>query len=380
MTSDAVLMERAAEMTGLSDFGQHDDFRTGLGFLLAALDGSDLPPEMQVLMHHAWVGSLATRLRLVESRRQQPEIATQEIEGPVAVIGLPRTGTSALVDLLAQDPAARAPLQWETVHLFPPANPETWSNDPRIVDFQRSLDQMMDAIPTLGALHTFGARLPDECNTFLALDFWSPNFTARMALPTYTEWLTVGRLEHPYLTHHWVLQHLQAHGPSGRWTLKSPFHAFAVAELIEEYPDVMLVQTHRDPIDLLPSMAGLYSTLRGHKPGDSGRKATGHELLTLWGTGLQRCLTARCDPAIDERVLDLSHRAMTKDPLGTLRTVYVRFDLPFTANAERCFTTWLDNPAQHKSSVAFSLDDFGLTSDEVEQAFGDYRERYGAFF
>jgi hypothetical protein len=71
---------------------------------------------------------------------------------------------------------------------------------------------------------------------------------------------------------------------------------------------------------------------------------------------------------------------MSKDPLATLHTVYERFDLPFTSEAERSFTTWLQNPAQHKSSVAFSLEDFGLTSDEVEQAFGDYRERYGAFF
>src|ERR1039458_10570605 len=124
MTSDAVLMERASEITGLSDFGDSDEFRTGLGFLLVSLGESDLPPESQALMHDAWVGSLATRLRLVELRQQRPEIAAQEIEGPVAVIGLPRTGTSALVDLLAQDPAARAPLQWETVHLFPPANPE----------------------------------------------------------------------------------------------------------------------------------------------------------------------------------------------------------------------------------------------------------------
>jgi hypothetical protein len=374
-------MERASQACGLEDFGDNDEFRVGLRVLLAAIEEVDLPLAVRDAFQTNWIISLETRLRLVQLRRDRPEIAAERIEGPLAVIGLPRTGTTALVDLLAQDPAARAPLQWEPVNLFPPANPDHWKDDPRIALVQSALDEAAISTPFVAlGLHTFGATLPDECNSFLALDFWSPNLTAPLALPAYTEWLRLGRLQHPYTTHRWVLQHLQAHGPAGRWTLKSPFHAFALSEFIAEYPDAMFVQTHRDPIELMPSMSGLYSTIRGENPGDPARNDTGQELLSLWGTGLQRCLAARRDPAVDARVFDVSQRAMIADPFGTLHSVYDHFGLEFSAEAERGARAWLEHPAQHMSSVKFTLADFGLDPDQVEVAFGGYRHRFGDFF
>lgn len=381
MTTDKNLMDRAEEECGLSDFGANQAFRPGLRVLLAALDDTDTPLQVRDALQASWVASLQTRLRLVQLRHDRPEIAEEPIEGPLAVIGLPRTGTTALVDLLAQDPAARAPLQWETANLFPPASRPHWQDDPRIAQTQAAFDAAAPVTPFVAmGLHSFGATLPDECNSFLALDFWSPNLTAPLALPAYTEWLRLGRLQRPYATHRWVLQHLQAHGPAGRWTLKSPFHAFALPEFLAEYPDAIFVQTHRDPIELVPSMAGLYATIRGQGPGHPGRHETGQELLSLWGTGLQRCLADRRDPLVDNRVLDISHRALTADPLETLRTVYEHFDLPFTTTAESAVKTWLDHPAQHTSTVKFTLADFGLDSDQVETAFRGYRQRFADLF
>jgi hypothetical protein len=381
MTKESALIDRAMDQCGLSDFGDNDEFRPGLRVLLAALDEAALPPDFRDGLEASWIGNLQTRLRLVQLRREQPEIAAESIEGPLAVIGLPRTGTTALVDLLAQDPGARAPLQWETINLVPPPSREHWGDDPRIQQTQAAFDAAAPVTPFVAlGLHTFGATLPDECNSFLALDFWSPNITAPLALPAYTEWLRLGRLQRPYRTHRWILQHLQAHGPAGRWTLKSPFHAFALSEFVAEYPDAIFVQTHRDPIELVPSMAGLYSTIRGQGPDDPGRHQTGQELLSLWGTGLQRCLAARRDPVIDDRVFDVSHRAMAADPLGTLRSVYGHFGLAFSAATERRVMAWLDHPAQHMSSVKFTLADFGLHPEEVEAAFSGYRQRFGDYF
>jgi hypothetical protein len=374
-------MERAVDACGLSDFGDHDDFRIGLRVVLNALDQADVAPDRRAAMHAGWIANLETRLRLVQLRHEHPEIADQSIEGPLAVIGLPRTGTTALVDLLAQDPAARAPLQWETGNLFPPSSRADWANDPRIEQLQSIFDSMGSSNPIVAlGLHTYGATLPDECNTFLALDFWSPNMVAAAPLPAYNAWLRFATLPHPYRTHRWVLQHLQAHGPSGRWTLKSPFHVFDVPGLLAEYPDAMLVQTHRDPAALMASMAGLYSTIRGEGPGDPRREETGRELLELWGTGLQRCLAARQDPAVDGRVLDVSHRAMIDDPIGTLRSVYDHFALSFDSEAERRARAWAAQPSQHLSTVRFDLADFGLDEDAVDAGFGSYRQRFAELF
>src|SRR5690606_28948208 len=227
-----------------------------------------------------------------------------------------------LVDLLAQDPAARAPLQWETQNLFPPADKANWANDPRIAALEARFRAEAPNNPIVATgMHTFGARLPDECNNFLSLDFLSPNLVVGALLPEYNAWLSFSRPQRPYLVHRWVLQHLQAHGPAGRWVLKSPFHAFAPAALVAEYPDAMLVQTHRDPLEQIASIAGLISTIRGFGPGDPRRVATAREQASLWGAGLQRCLADRTDPVLNARVLDLSHREAVRDPVGAMQHV-----------------------------------------------------------
>jgi hypothetical protein len=380
LDDDAVL-ERATTATGLSDFGENDEFRIGLRVALAALEESELPEARRDGMVGMWVSYLERRLRLVQHRKDVPEIVEQVIDGPVAVIGLPRTGTTALVDLLAQDPGARCVQQWETNNLFPPADRATWAQDPRIKAMDDSLAATADLNPvTKLGLHTFGATLPDECNSFLGLDFWSPNLFAGQSLPKYAEWLRHARPNQPYLAHRWVLQHLQFHGPAGRWTLKSPFHIFGLRPLLAQYPGAMLVQTHRDPVEVLASNAGLIATIRGAGPGDPERLRIGEEQVALWGTGMQRCLADRLDPVIDARVLDMSHHDVVKDPLGTQRRVYEHFGLDFTTDAEAAAAAWLEHPAQHQSSVRFTLDEFGLTEVDVELGFGPYRSRFADYF
>jgi hypothetical protein len=375
------LLEQAATATGLSNFGEHQDFRIGLRVLIGAADDAGITGDARDTLEAGWVSSLSTRLLLIQLRQEQPAIAAEEIAGPLAVIGLPRTGTTALVDLLAQDPAARAPMQWETANLFPPPSRTAWASDPRIAQLQAVFDETaaVNPIVKLGQ-HTFGAMLPDECNSFLTLDFRSPNLSVMGGLPRYSEWLRHGDVPRPYATHRMVLQHLQHHGPAGRWTLKSPFHCFNIPQLLAEYPDAMLVQTHRDPVALMPSMCGLYSNIRGETADDPERSVTGRELVELWGAGLQRGLAARLDPAVDARVFDVSHRSMLKDPLGTVRSVYDHFDLPFTADAESAMQRWLDHPSQHMSSVKFTLEEFGLDPEQVEAGFGAYRARFGHLF
>jgi hypothetical protein len=374
------LLEIAEAAEGVSDFGD-DGFMAGLRVYLAALRESDLSPDQRHGLEALAVERLRTRLKLVALRNANPAIAAEVIEGPLAVIGLPRTGTSALVDLLAQDPAARAPLQWETGSLFPPADRASWDRDPRIEALQARLEVEAQTSPLakLG-LHTYGARLPDECNSFMSLDFFSPNLFASHHLPRYKDWLRLARPQHPYQTHRWVLQHLQHHSRGGRWTLKSPAHAFDLPGLMDEYPDVMFVHTHRDPRALLPSMCGLIATIRGEAPGDPRRLETGQELVAYWGMALQRATAARQDPVIDARVLDISHSAMVEAPLETVRSVYDRFELAFSSVAQERMRSWIAAPAQHISQKKFTLAEFGLDEDFIDETFADYRRRFSSFF
>lgn len=376
--SELQILQEARTATGLEDFGE-ETFRAGLRVLLDDLDQPGIPGEVSERMRGVALSNLVQRLRLQAIRTANPAIADERIERPIFVIGLPRTGTSALVDMLAQDPDARSPLQWEVAHLCDLRDRAAWATDPRIDEFEQALRHAPAEFVELG-LHTFGARLPDECNSFMALNFYSPNISVGHHLPRYNEWLRLSRMQRPYATHRHILQHLQHFGRGGRWTLKSPFHVFDLPGLLETYPDALFIQTHRDPMHMIPSNCGLYCTIRGQKAGHPNRNETAREVVDLWGTGLQRLLAARRDPAIDERIIDLSHRQMVTDPLGTVHHVYERIGLPFTAKVEEIMRRWVDAPAQHMSSVKFTLDEFGLQSSEVEAAFGSYRQRFGHFF
>ncbi|MCC6382703.1 MAG: sulfotransferase [Dehalococcoidia bacterium] len=384
MTASRVddFLQSARAATGLNDFGESEDFLVGLRIICADLgDAPNVEGAARERLLGAIDAALATRLRLVEERKAVPAVCEEAIEGPLVLIGLPRTGTTALVDLLAQDPAARAPTQWENGNLFPPPKKAEWASDPRIAELQARLDAEAPHNPMVAmGLHAFGAMLPDECNAFTGLEFWSPNLAVLAHLPRYSEWLRWASPARPYRAHKWVLQHMQHFGPGGRWLLKSPFHVHALPALVAEYPDAVFVQTHRDPKALMPSMCGLYSTIRGEGPGDPRRAITGAELCRVWGAGMQRAMAARLDPALNARVFDVSHRAMIEDPLGTLRSVYDHFRLPFTAAAEAAARAWLANPAQHMSKVKFTLEEYGLTEAQVEDAFGPYAERFKAYF
>lgn len=374
------LLAAATQATGLADFGD-DGFRTGLRVIAADLEASSLAPEVANTLRGSLVSHLQMRLKLIARRSAEPAIAEEVIKRPLFVIGLPRTGTTAFVDLLAQDPTVRAPLQWEVRHLADLHDKAAWANDPRIEALEVQLQAASQANPVVAlGLHNYGARLPDECNSFLSLAMWSPSLSALAHLPRYSEWLRFAASDGAYLTHRYVLQHLQHYGPPGRWTLKSPFHVFDLPGVLAEYPDAVFVQTHRDPVQLMASNCGLLATIRRQGPGSPGRMETGREMAELWGTGLQRALAARRDPLLDGRVLDLSHRDFLADPLGTLRCVYERFGWRFDGQVEARARAWIDAPAQHLSSVKFSLEDFGLDEAKVEAAFGLYRERFGAYF
>jgi hypothetical protein len=382
MPDEQLMAEATAATGGLADFGPDDGFRTSLRILLADLEAADLDSDRRQALRDTWRGRLETRLRLMALRAERPQIASQHIIGPLMVTGLPRTGTTALFDILAQDPTVRAPLTWETMTLGRPAVPGHWHDDPRISEVDQYLASLGDPVAKAG-LHTYGAMLPDECNNIHLYNFWGARYPGEpeaVYLKGASVWINKCMPRKPYAMHKIILQHLQAHGPGGRWILKEPFHINALGEFLDEYPDAMIVQTHRDPIAIFTSLAGLYATIRGEGPGHPGRPATGRYVLERWGTSIDRCLAARQDPALEARILDIGQRQITAEPMQTVEAVYERFDLPLLPTARERMARWIANPAQHESKTRFTLDEFELTENDVDRVVAPYRERFHAYF
>src|SRR5574340_401759 len=157
------LIAAAEARTGLSTWGD-GSFRVGLEHLVESLEREAHLTELGLYAAEAaLVDRLANRLQLIEYRQRRPEVAQQQIRRPLFVLGLPRTGTTILHEVLAQDPEHLSPLHWEVIKPVPPPRAETLETDPRIAQVEQQLTQFEQMAPGLKAMHDNGASLPTEC-------------------------------------------------------------------------------------------------------------------------------------------------------------------------------------------------------------------------
>ena len=209
------LVEQACEQAGSDDFGDDDTWRDGLARLCDGLVSearlNDLGVEIAVL---DLIRPLTSRLQIIKWRKENPAVAAQPITRPIFIVGQPRTGTTILFDLLAQDPALRPPLTWEVDNPYPLPRPETYDTDPRIAETQASIEMSEQIVPGLLTLHPMGALVGQECVRITAGQFCSMIFSVQYRLPSYYRWLLYDADHQPaYRYHRMFLQHLQSGVP-----------------------------------------------------------------------------------------------------------------------------------------------------------------------
>jgi hypothetical protein len=257
------LLETARAQTGLTDFGD-DSFRDGLERLVRAMrDEAKLNAVGAVAIPHLVVNLLAHRLQVEDWYRRHPEIDDEPIDAPLVGLGLPRTGSTALSFLLAEDPGARSLRKWEAVRPCPP--PSTVEGpDPRIAQAEHETTLQEQMAPRLSALVPSTATGPEECQDLMALDFKAQYFQAFAHIPSYSDWLVDADLTSTYAYERRVLKMLQwgEHPkcePPKPWRLKCPSHMLWLEHLDRAFPDARFVMTHRDPTEVLVSVADLYA-------------------------------------------------------------------------------------------------------------------------
>jgi len=373
------LLRAAQRATRLEDFGD-EGFRPGLRRLLASLEAdAQLSLFGRFVARRQLLELLEHRLRLIDWRRREPGIARERIARPLFVLGLPRTGTTLLHGLLAADPAARAPLSWEIDAPHPPPLAAEYETDPRIARTEKRFEQLRALAPGFQAIHPIGALMPQECIVLMAPEFMSMRFEMTFGVWGYQQWLLGQDRAGAYRFHHDFLQHLQWRGPKGRWVLKSPAHLDALETLIAQYPDAMIVQTHRDPIRVIPSVASLEMTMRRVCSDGVDPRRVGRENLAQWKHLLDRCVETRDRrPDIADRIVDVHYDRFVADPLGCVRSIYERFGLPLDRAAESRMRRHLEaHPRDLYGVHRYDLASFGLEAEEVERAFAGYRQRFG---
>src|SRR5438094_3938357 len=253
------LLEKAKAATGLEDFGE-DTFRDGLEILVASADAEAGFNEVgKAAFDGQIVSFLSIRLQVEDWYARHPEIDEQEIVAPLIGLGLPRTGSTALSALLAEDPAVRFIRNWEGIMPVPPPESATEHSDPRIKMSEEMFVRRDQLYPRVKSMVPSTATGPLECQTFMGYDFKSQLFQAMAHIPSYVEWLNYkADLVSTYRYVNRVLQLLQWRCPPTRWRLKNPSHSMFIGALNEVFPDARFWMTHRDVAKVVPSVCDLY--------------------------------------------------------------------------------------------------------------------------
>jgi hypothetical protein len=373
------LVSRARETTGLDNLGE-DTWREGLERLVSALRGEAALNEIGIQIAAGEIGMyLANRLRVIEWRRGHSDLGATDVTPPIVIIGQGRTGTTILHDLLAQDPAHRVPLTWEVDRPLPPPETATYDSDPRIAEVQAQLDLTELVIPQFKKMHPIGARLAQECVRITAADFRSMIFPTQYRVPSYARWLLHETDMAPaYRWHRRFLEVLQSRHRRERWVLKSPGHLWSLGALLAEYPNALLVQTHRDPLRIIASIASLLATLRRLATDSTSSAEGGAEFAEYLLDGLDRSVSAREDGTVPAaQVVDVHFHEFLADPLGCVRAIYARLGLELTSAAEVRMRVFLSENPQDKHGVhRYSLAETGLDPGDLRERARRYQEYF----
>ena len=229
-------------------------------------------------------------------------------------------------------------------------------------------------LPTLPAIHEFGAELPQECVPIRAHEFLSVQFQSTFNVPTYQAWLERQDLLPAYLFHKRFLQHLQSRYMKDRWVLKSPAHLGAIDEILQVYPDALLIHTHRDPAQVVPSLASLLYTFRSMNSDALDPMRIGRQVMDMWTLSLQRATEARRRHRDKPgQFFDAYFQDTLADPVDLLRRAYAHFEIPHSEEAGQTMARFLEaNPRGSRGVHKYTREDFGLSLDEIRERFADY--------
>jgi hypothetical protein len=281
---------------------------------------------------------LVQRLRVLDCLSCHPEIERQPLVAPVFMVGLPRTGTTALSHLLAQDPATRSLRVWESAQPVPPPETATERTDPRIETATKQIEAMRQFSPRLAAMHEDTPTGPTENHDLLGMSFRTFHFEGMAFLPGYVAWWLACDILPAYRLLRRTLQLLQWRCPPERWQLKSPPDSFFLDAILAVFPDARFVMTHRDPAAVLGSVCSLIATMYEMTGKPPPPQRIGQSELTSWAEAMRRLLAVRAHIG-EARFADVHFHELNADRLprsaGPTRGLACRGRPPPSARSAR---------------------------------------------
>ncbi|WP_233810147.1 sulfotransferase family protein [Paraburkholderia sp. HP33-1] len=374
------LHESASGAAGLSDFGSSAQYMPGLTQLLNALDedGPRFAPGGREFAWNAVVGALVSRLMLVEGLRKHADVCLQTPRRPLVITGIPRTGTTALHKLLSVDPQFQGLEKWLTVFPQPRPPRDTWAGHAHFRATEAGLQAFFKSAPEMRAAHNIVADEVDECLEILKQGFCSNLWGSSFRVPQYDRWW---REQSELPAYHYLAKTISLIGvsDSGKtWLLKNPGHLMQLPALFEVFPDACVVQTHRDPVEALPSLASVLAMARRVSEGDQvDRQEIGRRELDNWASASEAAIAARASLP-KKQFIDVKQADLHADPIGTVRRIYGYFGFRLTPETVDAMRRRIEeSPERAYGAHKYAEDEFGLAPAAVRERFSCYMTTYG---
>lgn len=373
------MMAAASEATGgLTDYGDPRAFMPGLKALLEAMDNDTLnfTPDGFITAYQMLVGNLIARLLTEQGWKDHPQCLQQPIRRPLIIIGIPRTGTTALHKLLSVDPQFQGVERWLSAAPMPRPPTETWPQNPWYQACVKGIEDMFANAPEMRAAHDLRADDVDECLEILKQDFCSNYYGSRLFVPDYDRWWLQQSEAPAYRRLYKVLQLIGANSPDKTWLLKNPGHVANINLLLDTFPDACIIQTHRDPVKATASVCSVLKQARTLFEGDRvDLAAIGQRELAYWSNAVANAEQAR--KRAPEQFLDVIHSDFHKNPLAVVKTIYRHFGFELTNDVEIAMAERIKrNPEGSHGKHVYSLEEFGLTESAIAERYQHYCALY----
>lgn len=379
--SPASLISEAIRNTGLSDFGEQDWLQHFEVLMKAVEEEAKLHLAGRLLTRCEILLYLEGRLHIVEAYKRHPKIDDEHIDRPVFITGYGRSGTTILFEVLAQDPQFRVATKWESLFPCPPANGGTLNPDPRIAKADKVTALLEAMTPEFQTAHKLGSQLPVEAIETEYSAFLSDVYPIIFQIPSYAQYLATQDLTEAIEWQKKTLKLLQSQQKTTHWLMKSPAHLPHLRKVLDVFPDMRVILTHRDPVvtaDSIASVMGILYWLRTDQPWGDGS-------IESWSLSLADERAAAWDDVIAMiesgdlaagNMSNFHYLNFMTDPLTEIRKIYTDLELTLTPDIEKRMFDYLNNKTQGK----FGKHHYEQTPDDMVVSERDAYTRYQQYF
>lgn len=368
--------DQAAKASGLDDFGSAD-YVEPMKLILSDYDNCEgFTPLGQQLAAGQMVAMLAARLHAIAGFRKYPAYADAGVQRPIIIIGQPRTGSTSLHRLLAEDPHSQSLVPWLGSTPVPRPPRDTWETNPLYQASVEGFRQFYQAIPKVNQIHPQGADLADECRYGIEPCFWSPALSFLGPFGKYAEWFPSADAHYAYQHYRKVLG-LIAGEDKRHWILKDPTtHLWVPEVLLDTFPDACLVYTHRHPMTTMTSVTSMMYAAREPREANLTREEHARQQLSLWGPAVAKndAFVRQLDLA---QVCDVHINELRDDPVGMAERIYRHFNLTVPEETRQAWQNFVDKDARGgHGEHHYQQESWGFTEKEVYDITGSYYDNY----